>query len=138
MQWLDKALAQDRSHYPSLRARTLAHYTRGDYAAMAVDADRCITLRQQDASGWSLRAVALRELSQLDEAMTHHNRAVALAPDDAEGYVVGVCSSRVSAQPINPQCTPPKRTPSMKTRGQLTGATYRGVACAASGGRALQ
>lgn len=84
MRWLDKALETDRRHYPSLKARALANYTRKDYAGMERDADRAVTLRQRDASAWSLRAVALREMGKLDEALKDHNRAVELDPHDAE------------------------------------------------------
>ncbi|MHC4240793.1 MAG: protein kinase domain-containing protein, partial [Planctomycetota bacterium] len=83
---LDRALKLDDKHYDSLRERTNLHYLNKDYFKMATDAARMIGIRPDHALGYSLSAVAQRELKQFDDVMEYHNQAIELAPDEPELY----------------------------------------------------
>lgn len=82
--WLSRALDLDPGHYASRKARAFAAYSVQQYASMARDAEAMIAARPRDSLGYGLRAIARRELGQLDAALDDHNRAVALCRVKAE------------------------------------------------------
>jgi tetratricopeptide (TPR) repeat protein len=84
---LDQALDVDRNHYDSLRERAFIHYEQREYDKMLSDASRMIGIRSDNPLGYSLCAIAWRELGRLEEALWACNEAIELAPDDPELYV---------------------------------------------------
>ena len=83
---LANALELDRQHYDSLRERAHIYQAQYDYYQMAVDAACMITIRPNDPHAYNLKAIALREMGRLDEAMENHTRAIELDPDDPDFY----------------------------------------------------
>ncbi len=83
---LAKALELDRQHYDSLRERALIHQAQQDYFEMAVDASCMITTQPRNPQGYHLKAVALREMGRLDEALENQTQAIELCPDDPDLY----------------------------------------------------
>jgi serine/threonine protein kinase/tetratricopeptide (TPR) repeat protein len=86
LELLAQALDADKTHYDSLRERAYIYYAQCDYDKMALDASRMIGLRPDNPQGHLLCAIALRELQRFDEAVRCHDRAIALAPQDATLY----------------------------------------------------
>jgi Tol biopolymer transport system component/tetratricopeptide (TPR) repeat protein len=84
LRWLRRALTLDPTHYPSLKAQALAYYTLRQYQKMSEDAAVLVALRPRDSIGYLLRAIARRELGQLELALEDHGRAIALARTDVE------------------------------------------------------
>ena len=82
LEYLDKAVDLDRSHYDSLKSRALAYYALRDYRKMWMDACAMIILRQGDPLGYSLRAIASRETGDFDDAIECNNKAIGLSSDD--------------------------------------------------------
>jgi serine/threonine protein kinase/Tol biopolymer transport system component len=82
LEYLDKAVDLDRSHYDSLKSRALAYHALRDYRKMWMDACAMIVLRQQDPLGYSLRAIASRETGDFDDAIECNNKAIELSSDD--------------------------------------------------------
>jgi tetratricopeptide (TPR) repeat protein len=76
IQWLSRAVELDPSHYPSRKARALAYYTLKDYRKMAEDVEAIIVMRPKDSLGYSLRAIARREIGRFGDAVNDHNRAI--------------------------------------------------------------
>jgi len=83
LRWLNEALELDPSHYPSLKARTLAAYGNKDFQQMEQDATTLVALRPHGSLGYGLRALARRETGRFDEALKDHNRAIKNAPETA-------------------------------------------------------
>jgi serine/threonine protein kinase len=83
LKWLDKALVLDQRHYSSREARALVYYGMRNYKDMKGDAEAITLIRSEDYLGFALRAVALRELDALDQALSDHDRAIELC--DVEG-----------------------------------------------------
>jgi len=86
LEYLDKALKLDSGHYPSRRARALGYYALRDYRNMERDAVAMTALRDWDPLGYSLLAIALRQMGDFADALKHHNRAIEVSPDDPELY----------------------------------------------------
>ncbi|UCG55742.1 MAG: protein kinase [Phycisphaerales bacterium] len=86
LEYLDRAVELDRSHYDAVEARARAHYTLRDYRKLERDAVSMMTLRDWDPLGYSLMAIALREAADPAEALKYHNRAIQLSPNDPELY----------------------------------------------------
>ncbi|UCE47112.1 MAG: PD40 domain-containing protein, partial [Phycisphaerales bacterium] len=86
LEYLDKAVDLDRSHYDSLKSRALAYYALRDYRKMWMDACAMIISRQGDPLGYSLRAIASRETGDFDDAIECNNKAIGLSSDDPELY----------------------------------------------------
>jgi len=76
IQWLSRAVELDPSHYPSRKARALAYYALKDHRKMAEDVEAIIVMRPKDSLGYSLRAIARREMGRFDDAINDHNRAI--------------------------------------------------------------
>ncbi|HSV99969.1 MAG TPA: protein kinase [Sedimentisphaerales bacterium] len=75
---LDKALELDPGHYESRRLRAYPYYASRKYDRLRDDALVMTILRPRDPLGHSLRAAALRELSQHREAIVEYDNALAL------------------------------------------------------------
>jgi serine/threonine protein kinase len=86
LDYLNKGIELDRKHYDSLSARALAYYALRDYRKMELDARSMQTLREQDPTGFSFQAIALREAGKLEDAIEHHNKAIELSPEDPHWY----------------------------------------------------
>jgi len=84
---LDKALQLDSEHYESLRLRAFTYYASRKYDRVRDDALGMTYLRRRDPLGYSLRAVALRELGKYVEAVAEYDRAMALTPRDSPQYL---------------------------------------------------
>jgi serine/threonine protein kinase len=84
---LNKALAQNKSHYASLHERAYIYYAQCDYDKMTLDASRMIGLRPDNPQGHLLCAIALRELGRFDEALAGLDTAIGLDPNDPEPYI---------------------------------------------------
>ncbi|UCD64821.1 MAG: protein kinase [Candidatus Zixiibacteriota bacterium] len=88
--WLNDALQLNPAHYGARRARALTYYALGEYRDMETEASVMIGSQPQNPAGYSLRAIARREvvLAQndgelLNEALADHNRAAGLtSPPD--------------------------------------------------------
>lgn len=83
---LGKALELDRQHYDSLRERAHIYQAQQDYHEMAMDAACMITIQPGNPLGYSLKAMALREMGRPDEALPNHTSAITLSPDDPDLY----------------------------------------------------
>jgi serine/threonine protein kinase/Tol biopolymer transport system component/tetratricopeptide (TPR) repeat protein len=83
---LDEALALaaldatpfDPMHYECRRLRAFTYYASRKYAGLRDDALVMTILRPRDPLGYSLRAVALRELGQYEDAIAEYDHALAL------------------------------------------------------------
>ena len=80
--WLNEALQMDPAHYGARRARALTYYALGEYHDMETEASVMIGSQPKNPAGYSLRAIARRELAlaqnddeMLNEAVADHNRA---------------------------------------------------------------
>jgi serine/threonine protein kinase/tetratricopeptide (TPR) repeat protein len=83
--WLNDALQLDSSHYGARRTRALTYYALGECHDMETDASVMIGSQPKNPVGYSLRAIARRELARttsdselLNKAVADHNRAVSL------------------------------------------------------------
>ena len=83
--WLNEALQLDPSNYGARRTRALTYYALREYHDMETEASVMIGSQPKNPAGYSLRAIARRELAParndselLDEAVADHNRAVGL------------------------------------------------------------
>jgi serine/threonine protein kinase/Tol biopolymer transport system component/tetratricopeptide (TPR) repeat protein len=77
---LHKALQLDPGHYESRRLRAFTYYASRKYEKMEDDAVAMTVLRPRDPLGYSLRAIAWRELGHYQEAMADYDVAIALTP----------------------------------------------------------
>ncbi|MEJ2212221.1 MAG: hypothetical protein P8129_24795, partial [Anaerolineae bacterium] len=77
---LTEALCLDPKHDPSRRLRALTYQASRKYRQLNEDALLLIYERPQDPLGYSLRAVALKELGNDREAVMYYDRALALIP----------------------------------------------------------
>jgi len=84
---LDRALQLDPSHYESRRLRAFTYYASRKYDKMEHDALVMLALRPKDPLGYSLRAVAWRELGRYQEAIADYDSAIALTPKDSNECV---------------------------------------------------
>ncbi len=74
---LDKALELTPEHYESLRLRAFTYYASRKYTRMREDALGMTYLRRGDPLGYSLRAIALCELGEYEDALVEYDRALA-------------------------------------------------------------
>jgi serine/threonine protein kinase/Tol biopolymer transport system component/predicted negative regulator of RcsB-dependent stress response len=74
---LDKALQLAPDHYESRRLRAFMYYASRKYEKMKDDALGMTFLRRGDLVGYSLRAIALRELGKYAEAVAEYDNALA-------------------------------------------------------------
>ena len=84
IQWLSKALQLDPSHYESRKARALAYYGLREYTRMRQDVEAMVVMRPKDSLSYALRALAQRELGELEEALSNHNKAIELCDVKSE------------------------------------------------------
>jgi len=84
---LDKALQLDPGHYESRRLRVFTYYASRKYDKMKEDALAMTILRPRDPLGYSLRAIAQRELGKHGEAIAEYDRAIALTPKESPEHV---------------------------------------------------
>jgi hypothetical protein len=77
---LDKALELDSGHYESRRLRAFTYYASRKYDRLRDDALVMTILRPRDPLGYSLRAVALRELGKYAGATAAYDKAISLTP----------------------------------------------------------
>ncbi|MHC4323503.1 MAG: protein kinase domain-containing protein [Planctomycetota bacterium] len=84
---LDRALQLDPGHYESRRLRAFTYYASRKYEKMKEDALVMAVLRPRDPMGYSLRAIALRELKKFTEAIVEYDRAIALTAKGSPQYI---------------------------------------------------
>jgi serine/threonine protein kinase len=88
--WLNDALELDPSNYSARRTRALTYYALGEYRDMETEASVMVGGQPKNPAGYSLRAIARRELALqennselLNGALDDHNHAVGLtSPND--------------------------------------------------------
>jgi len=82
---LDRALRLDAKHYESRRLRAFTYYASRKYEEMKDDALVMTALRPQDPLGYSLRAMAWRELGRYPKAIADYDNAIArTSPEDPQ------------------------------------------------------
>ena len=93
LEWLNKALDLDPSHFDSREARALAHCAQKRYDAMEIDASVMIGAEPDSPRGYALRAIARREKAVRDDdkalfcqAIRDHGKALERARNDPELY----------------------------------------------------
>ncbi|MCL5278794.1 MAG: protein kinase, partial [Planctomycetes bacterium] len=84
---LDKALQLTPEHYESLRLRAFTYYASRKYTRMREDALGMTYLRRGDPLGYSLRAIALRELGEYEDAITEYDHALARLKETDPQYL---------------------------------------------------
>jgi len=77
---LDKDLQLDPAHYESRRLRAFTYYASKKYDRLRDDALVMTILRPRDPLGYSLRAMAWRELGRYQDAIVDYDGAIALLP----------------------------------------------------------
>jgi len=75
---LGEALSLDPGYYESYRLRAYTYYASKKYEEMKDDALVMVALRPQDPLGYSLRAIALRELGDYEDAIVDYDNAISL------------------------------------------------------------
>ena len=80
--FIEKTLELDPRHFESIKTRAYIHHACSNYRQMALDTTRMKTIKPDDPQSYSLSAIAQRGLGWFAEALTDHNRAIALSPDD--------------------------------------------------------
>jgi len=83
---LERALQLDPAHYESRRLRAFTYYASRKYEKMKDDALGMIILRPRDPLGYSLRAIAWRELGRYEDAIADYDSAIALTPKENPQY----------------------------------------------------
>jgi serine/threonine protein kinase/Tol biopolymer transport system component/tetratricopeptide (TPR) repeat protein len=84
---LDKALQLDPAHYESRRLRAFTYYASRKYDRLKDDALVMAILRPREPLGYSLRAIACRELGRYQEAIADYDRALALTLEGDPQYI---------------------------------------------------
>jgi len=79
---LDRALQLDPKHYESRRLRAFTYCASRKYEKMKDDALIMAVLHERDPLGFSLHALALREMGRFSEAVTDYDSAIALTLKD--------------------------------------------------------
>ena len=77
---LNKALDLDPQHYDSLRLRAFTYYASRKYDRLREEARVMTTLRPGEPLGYSLRAIALRELGKCCRVLDKHKRPATVCP----------------------------------------------------------
>ncbi|MFB0554734.1 MAG: protein kinase [Phycisphaerae bacterium] len=98
--WLEEALELDPTHFGARRASALAYYALGEHRNMETEASIMIGSQPKNPAGYSLRAIARREIAitqndsdLLNQAIADHDRAASLiAPRDRR--LVGLSNQR--------------------------------------------
>jgi len=84
---LAEALRLDPSHYPSRRLRAFAYQASRKYRHLNEDALLMTYARPKDPLGYSLRAMALKELGDYDDTIKCYDTAIGLTPTKDPQYV---------------------------------------------------
>ena len=84
---LNKALAQNKSHYASLRERAYIHLAQHEYESTLRDAILMMGMRPDDSQGYFLSATTLQELGRFDEALADLDTAIGLESNDIKLYI---------------------------------------------------
>ncbi len=84
---LNEALELDLQHYESRRLRAYTYYASRKYDKMREDALVMEVLRPRDPIGYSLRAIALRELGKYEEAIAEYDNAIGLTAKGSPPYI---------------------------------------------------
>jgi len=84
---LGLAIGLDRDHYPSRRLRALTYLASRRYEDLENDALMMTDRWPNDALGYSLRATAMKELGDYEEAVTYYDTAIRLTAADDPEYV---------------------------------------------------
>ncbi len=80
LEMLEEALRLDPGHYESLKLRAIICQASRKYQRMKEDARVMIALRCTNPLGYSLNAIALRELGEDEKAVESYDRAIQLTP----------------------------------------------------------
>jgi tRNA A-37 threonylcarbamoyl transferase component Bud32/tetratricopeptide (TPR) repeat protein len=98
--WLDDALELDPAHYAARRARAFAYLALGRYRDMETEASVMIGSQPMNPAGYSLRAIARRQMAlaeddkdQLAAALADHDQAIGLS-NARDKRFAGICSQR--------------------------------------------
>jgi serine/threonine protein kinase/Tol biopolymer transport system component len=84
---LEEALRLDPDHYESRRLRAFTYYASRKYDLLREDALLMMHLRRGDPLGYSLRAIAFRELGKDAEALAAYDEALARTPQEDPQYL---------------------------------------------------
>jgi len=84
---LDKALQLDPDHYESRRLRAFTYYASRKYERMKDDAMVISVARPREPLGYSLHAIAWRELGRYAEALADYDSALSLTPKEGPEYL---------------------------------------------------
>jgi tetratricopeptide (TPR) repeat protein len=84
LQWLDRAITLDPTHYPSRKARMLIYYIQGQDQKMVEDVAAFIALRPADSLGYTIRGILRRESGRFEEALADHTHAIELCESEKE------------------------------------------------------
>ncbi|MHC4533083.1 MAG: protein kinase domain-containing protein, partial [Planctomycetota bacterium] len=90
---LDRALQLNPGHYESRRLRAFTYYASRKYEKTQLDVEVMVTLAPKDPLGYSLRAIALRELGRFQEAIADFDSTIALTPREDPRYI-DLCAQR--------------------------------------------
>lgn len=100
VRWLDEALQLDPANYDAHRARALTCLAVGKYHDMETEASVMIGSQPRNPTGYSLRAIARRELALgqndgelLNQAVADHNRAISLTSSHDQ-RLAALCNQR--------------------------------------------
>jgi len=92
---LDEALRLDHKHYGSRRLRAFTYFASRQYEKMGDDALVMTILHERDPLGYSLRAIAWRELKRYPEALADFDNAIVLTSKASSEYV-DLCAQRLA------------------------------------------
>ncbi len=84
---LDEALRLDSGHYEARRLRAFTYYASRKYDRLRDDALAMTILRPRDPTGYSLRALAWREMDRWQDALADYDNALALTPKESASYL---------------------------------------------------
>ena len=84
LDWFDRAIALDPSHYPARKARALIYYSREDNDKAVEDVAVMVALRPEDSLGYLMRAILRRRSGRPADALADHQRAIDLSEGTAE------------------------------------------------------
>ena len=87
LQLLNRALERNPGHYESRKLRAYVWHCSQRYEQMRDDAFALVVLRPQEAAGYILYGIALRELGKYEEAVTSFGNALARASSEGQDLI---------------------------------------------------
>jgi serine/threonine protein kinase/Tfp pilus assembly protein PilF len=84
LQWLNKAIKLDPSHYPSRKARVLTYYGLGEVQKVREEVGVLIALRPADYLGYAIRALLYCESEEFEKAAEDLTLAIDLCENKTE------------------------------------------------------